>query len=174
MPITITSSGNCNFAYLSGLRHYSTPDEALRVALTEPQDNGYGVFAPKNADPEPRYRTPSPGMYLFAQGSDDPVTEKPYAPAFKAYVEEQGLGTVHEMPPVPNRMHGNAPGILFIWIINHAACAKWWIANVGNPWNERRTAALAAAAALNTATTAKAVAAVKAAAVKAKIKKELA
>jgi hypothetical protein len=148
MPIIITSSGNCNFAYLTGLRHSDTPELAMREALTNPTDNGYGVFAPKKADPEPMYRTPSHGMYLFAQGSDDPVAERPYAPSFKTYIEEQGLGTVHEMPPVPNRMHGNQPGILFIWIINHEACAKWWMEKVGNPWKERRAASTAALAEL--------------------------
>ena len=127
--IRIDPSGNCNFAYISGLRAYlDDMPSAMAYVLTTPPD-----YYSRNKSGLPTYRQPFNGMYLFAQGSEDPVKDRPYAHRFKAFIEENKLGEVHELPPVPNPQHANKKGILFVWILDHKACAKWWNENVLKP-----------------------------------------
>lgn len=130
--ITVTGSGNCNFAYITGLQaHLKAPEVAMAEVLTARTDY-YGYQKPKDAKPE--YKTPAGGMFLFAQGSEDSVRTKPYAPQFKKFIEESSLGIVHELPPVKNPLHNNKVGILFVWIIDHEACRVWWHTNVLAKW----------------------------------------
>jgi hypothetical protein len=130
--IAIQCSGNCNFSYVTGLSIYKlNMRRALEHTLT------YKHLSPWNKkDPEkpPTYNPPQCGMYLFAQGSEDSVDTNPYAPLFKQVIEQEKLGTVIELPPVPNPMHNNKAGILFVWLIDHAECKAWWKVNVLNPW----------------------------------------
>ena len=129
-------SGNCNFQYLSGLRpNLNKPELSMEETLTVRRDYYYGK--PKDV---PLYNAPQGGMYLFAQGSEDSVKSKPYGPQFKKYIEDNGLGKVYEIDPVPNPQHNNRVGILFVWIINHEACRVWWHANVLAKWEAKQLA----------------------------------
>ena len=138
--IQVTNSGNCNFAYVTGLgSHDCNPYEMMKELLTVPR-NAYGYWASGKVikEPSPNYREPQGGMYLFAQGSEDPVSLRPYAPKFKEYIEEHKLGTVIECPPVPNPLHYGKIGILFVWIIDHKACRDWWSNYVMTPWKKEQ------------------------------------
>jgi hypothetical protein len=130
--ITIAGSGNCNFAYLTGLANYSAErsELALKHALTGPitKHDSWGRPLATFAAPEPRYLPY--GMLLFAQGSTTPISENPYAPRFMQEILKAGLGKVIEHEPVPNIVHGGMPGVLFVWIINHTARRIWWEVNV--------------------------------------------
>ena len=128
--ISISASGNCNFSYITGLSYGYEPTEAgmrkvLFHTLTTPEYR-YDRYGQASVKTKPTYRAPSGGIYLFAQGSEDPVSTKPYAHNFKKVIEVEKLGQVIECPPAPNPRHGGKPGILFIWIIDHKACAAWW------------------------------------------------
>lgn len=121
MPrITPMVTGNCNFQYITNLRfEYPKMRAALRQLFTGPENR----FA---AEGKPRFLKPTCGMYLFAQGSDDSVKTRPYAHRFKTLIEKFKLGEVIEIQPVANPLHNNRKGILFVWIIDHKACAAWW------------------------------------------------
>src|SRR4051812_47893008 len=127
----INASGNCNFAYVTGLRTYlDCPEQAMADLLTVPKSSYYWS-SPAQADKsKPTYRAPANGMYLFAQGSEDSIKTNPYAHTFMAFIEFNELGAVFEIPPVANPAHNNKPGILFVWAIDHAACKAWWKKNV--------------------------------------------
>ncbi len=117
----IYQSQNCNFSYIEALSN-DNPEYNLIQILTKPP-----VWnAPVNPNAPKEYKPPTCGMFLFAQGSEHPVDLQPYAPNFKKYIESEKLGTVIELPPVPNRLHNDKPGILFVWIIDHDALANWW------------------------------------------------
>jgi hypothetical protein len=128
---SIVQSGNCNFAYITHLRG-STAEESMKSVFSAVPV--YGM----SKDVCPPYRPPTQGMFLFAQGSEDPVKTDPYAPKFKQYIETHGLGTVFEHPPVPNPQHANKPGILFVWIVNRDACHQWYLEHVAEPWQEKQ------------------------------------
>jgi len=130
---SIQISGNCNFAYVTYLNGY-TAEASMKSVLTVPAGYSYSVTGELRP---PTYRNPTCGMYLFAQGSDDPVATNPYAPKFKEYIEKHELGKVIEHPPVPNPMHSGKPGILFVWIIDHTACYNWFMEHVLKPWQKQ-------------------------------------
>jgi hypothetical protein len=134
------SSGNCNFQYLSGLAAYlNKPNVALVHILTTPaKDEGRYAYANvAYMGAEPKYAGTAYAMYLFAQGSEDPIKLRPYGPQLKETIEANGLGQVMDCGPAPNLMHNKKPGVLYVWKIDHAACAKWWDVNVHNAWKER-------------------------------------
>lgn len=128
--ITIQASGNCNFAYVTGLRNYTgVPQDAMAELLTTPHNHySYYSTVAKPAGP-PTFRKPMNGFYLFAQGSEDNTKNDPYAPDFKAFIEREGLGEVHAHT-AKNPQHSGKTGILYVWTINHDACATWWKKNV--------------------------------------------
>jgi hypothetical protein len=126
VSVYITNSGNCNFAYISGLCYFTkTPEQAMAGVLTIPVSSYY------TKPVKPGYRIPQSGMYLFAQGSEDPVKTNPYAPNFRAYIEQEGLGSVTEIS-ANNPLHNGKVGILYVWVINREACEAWWKKHVGN------------------------------------------
>lgn len=119
------ATGNCNFGYVDGLRGYKDkPDEFLQQVLSQPKTYDYATNSYKTGPLI--YKTISSGMLMFAHGSEDKQDENPYAANFKKYLEEQQLGQVIQLPPVPNPLHMNKVGIVYVWIVNHAACYAWW------------------------------------------------
>jgi hypothetical protein len=135
-------SGNCNFQYISALKSYlGKPEVALIHILTAPHRGAgyaYGAVAPSKGA-KPVYASTQYAMYLFAQGSEDSITLKPYGPQLKNTIEAAGLGVVLDCGPAPNLLHNNKPGILYVWKVDHAACAKWWKVNVYGEWEKRET-----------------------------------
>lgn len=134
MYVAIQCSGNCNFSYITGLSYGDTPESAMAQVLSLPKD----PWTPQKTGVAPGYKAPTCGMYLFAQGSEDNTKTKPYAPAFKAYIESEGLGTVTEHP-AKNPLHGWKLGILYVWTVNHEACAAWWKKHVQEPYQKGLT-----------------------------------
>lgn len=137
-----SNSGNCNFQYLSGLRWYlGKPLTALVHILTAPHRGRatYGAIEASNGT-EPKYEGVAYAMYLFAQGSEDSITLKPYGPQLKEVIEAAGLGVVMDCGPAPNLMHNKKPGVLYVWKIDHAATKKWWEVNVHGEWKKREEA----------------------------------
>lgn len=125
------ASGNCNFAYATGIREYvGRPEVAIGHMLTV----SAATFTrlDNRVIPELRYNKPHNGIYLFAQGSKDPVSTRPYAKQLAAAIKYYGLGKVVEIGPVLNPQHTNRPGWLYVWHINEPACRKWWTHNVLN------------------------------------------
>jgi len=120
MALIITNSGNCNFKYVTGLdgRQDDIPAAMLEL-LTWPKD-----YYSKPTD-KPKFRKPDCGMYLFAQGSDVKTETAPYGPRFKQFIEDNQLGEV-TAHVAQNPLHNGRTGILYVWIINQAAIAKWW------------------------------------------------
>jgi hypothetical protein len=136
----IQASANCNFNYIEGLSGYEGKAEnAMKIVLSQPNDSysQYNYTTDRYEVPgkTPTYRDPNCGLYLFAQGSEHSAKTKPYAPDFKKFIEENGLGTVSEHPAA-NPRHNNKIGILFVWVIDHAACKKWFQKNVLDPYNK--------------------------------------
>ena len=128
--VYIRSSGNCNWTYIDNLSFYrpyslDEMEKALFDTLSTRASAGYDMLKHVPVVSY-TYKKPTGGMMLFAQGSEDPAGEKPYGPNFKAAIEKHGLGSVTEIGPVPNPMHAGKIGILYVWIVDHAACQAWW------------------------------------------------
>lgn len=124
----IYATGNCNFNYADGLSAYTNRNmkEALLELLTQPKPyTGYGSPVPVTPY-KSLFRPITSGMMLFAQGSEHSAKTNPYARTFKSLLEELKLGTVIELPPVPNPLHRDKPGILFVWVVDHKATLNWW------------------------------------------------
>lgn len=132
--IAIYSTGNCNFNYIDYLSSFDANDMvgAMKDLLTQPV---CAYPAPK-VPPRPVYRGPTGGMFLFAQSSEHKTKDRPYGPNFKYLIENAGLGKVIEIEPVSNPLHNNKKGILYVWIMDHIACANWWRTNVLTPWEK--------------------------------------
>lgn len=129
--IVLTPSGNCNFAYLSGLRNYKHENmlPAMKHALSSPdtgiKNSWSGTYVPV------AYRSSYAGMWLFAQESnDETLRTNPYGPAFADLIEKLRLGQVIRLPGVPNVQHHNMKGYVFAWIRDTKASNAWWIENV--------------------------------------------
>lgn len=117
-------SGNCNFQYISGLRNYY-PSPGMKAVLQE-------VFTmPKNGYTKiPVFRNPQCAFLIFAQGSEDPISVRPYAPKLKKLIEKYDLGDVWESAPGKNPLHCNKPGIMFVWHLDYDRIKQWWNENV--------------------------------------------
>lgn len=126
MPtITINGTGNCNIAYISGFGTYKPTVEGMTQALVDFFTNPPDRYN-QNQNAAPTLRVLSAGIYYFAQGSEDPVETKPYGPILRRLIAHHKLGSVIATPPVPNILHGNKPGIMYVWILNRENYKKWW------------------------------------------------
>lgn len=141
--LSLNPSGNCNFVYVSGLRSYLGQAELAVMHLLTCKPNRYDPYGygynpkPTSLSPEdkpPVYQTPQYSMYLFAQGSEDPVKSRPYAPQLMEVINEHKLGTVIDCGPSPNFMHNKKPGILYVWKLDVDACKTWWEERVLGEW----------------------------------------
>lgn len=138
-PPSIQSTGNCNFSYINHLRYWvNDPEGAMKHVLSQPNSGGYDMWGNKpKVEPPPYYRPPAGGMFLFAHGSDDDREKLPYARQFAEYIIEHKLGKLMETGPVPNPLHYNRAGVLYIWIVDHQACKLWWKEKVHKPYKAR-------------------------------------
>lgn len=121
MPISYTAFGNCNVTYIGGVALYKDkPKEALHDALS--------IYINNKA----MYRDPYP-ITIFTQGSEHDIVQNPYARQIKKFIEQEGLGTITEIGPVPSPLHQNKPTYLFVWVTDRAACRAWWKKNFEKP-----------------------------------------
>lgn len=136
IPLGLSSTGNCNFAYINNLRSFPQDrmEDVLKEYLTTGIRDTWGRPLPNNPDAKPIFQDPNVGMVLFAQGSDDAIENLPYSFWFRNYLEMQKLGTVWSSGPVPNKLHNARHGYLFVWIVDRTACRNWWDVNVYAPW----------------------------------------
>lgn len=135
--IALNYTGNCNFQYFSGLSGYTNrPKEALADIFTMPTP-------PMAAGPNkpPAFRKPYGGIYLFAQDSDCITADNPYAPNLMKCIEEEKLGAVTEIV-AKNPAHFGKTGVLYVWVLDQAACKAWWDKNVLQPYQQKQAAIL--------------------------------
>ena len=135
--IQITGSGNCNFAYVTGVRTYGYTEIGLHTALQHLFTGVHPSYSWSSVPPKdskPAWRGINCGAYIFAQGSEDNIVVNPYAPNLAELIIKLGLGEITKVGPIPNSLHMMKPGYMFIWVIDHKACLAWWQANVLAPW----------------------------------------
>ncbi len=137
MTLSVQASGNCNFAYMTGLRSYRTKDMPDVVAWIFGQRKGDDIWGNKpDIRTKPTISLPTYGILIFAQGSEDDIKKMPYAPEFRDYILENSLGTVIETGGIPNYLHNNKEGYMYAWSIDRKAVTKWFEEHVVAPWEK--------------------------------------